>query len=228
MPQKSSLGFFLGLALLAATCARAQACGAIDKLSARDIEAIQALSRRSGMSGPLRLCGDYFGAPVGCPAIRVDSLPSADGNKHSWQQLYLGRGVEGQETCPWWKRGSKVYRQGGWVAARSNLENMTSWRFTHGQRHADVQLGNGISYGLADTLIRSLLDRTWQDELDVDGRQLMAQWHQQPDRLEQITSIYGNAETGYDLRFGEMGGLIVHVAVKGSVVKLVRASIYYV
>lgn len=226
MPYMTFLPSLL-LALLLAPGAHADECGTTDDLSARDTEAIVTLARRVGMAGALRVCGDYYGAPIGCPAVRVDSLPRIDGNKRSWQRLYLGRSVKGQEACPWWERGSAVYWRGGWVAAKSNLHDMASWRFTRGPLEADVILGETISHELADRIIGALHDHTWQDALDADGRQLMNAWWE-PARLAQISSIYGNAETGYDVRFGEMGGMIIRVEVNGAAIRLTAAGIYYV
>jgi len=227
MPLKTPLVLLL-LALLAVPSARADECGSADHLSAHDRQTILTLAKRIGMTGPLRMCGDYFAPPAGCPAIRVDSLQRVEGNKRSWQRLYLGRGTETGETCPWWRRGSTVYRQDGWVAASSNRDDVTVWRFTAGRHSVEARLGPGISHARADLIIQSLHDLTWQDGLDEEGRRLMAEWNREPSWLELITSIYGDEESGYDVRVGETGGLLIHVAVKGSVVRLTRAGFYVV
>lgn len=227
MLLKTLLGL-LFLGLIAVPGARADDCAKTDHLSARDKDTIVTLARRVGMSGPLRICGDYFAPPIGCQAIRVDSLPRIEGIKRSWQSLYMGRSAEGKRTCPWWTRDSTVYRQGGWVAASSNRGDVTVWRFTAGLHLVDAQLGPGISDAQANLIIQALHDLSWQDGLDEEGRSLMAEWNREPSWIEQISSIYGDQESGYDVRAGETGGLLIHVTVKGSVVTLTQAGLYAV
>lgn len=218
----------LALVMLSPACARAQSCVVAKDLSVTDIASIQSLARRMGMQGPLRLCADYLWQPSACAAVRVDTLPSADGPRREWQQLYLQPRADRRPTCKVAKPGARVQSQGGWATSREQLQRVVAWRFQEGQEHADIQLGDGIGYAQAEVIIRALLDQRWAGDLDAEGRELLARWHREAGRLSAITSIYPYGKQGYEVRMGETGGLLVQVDVTDAVVTVIRVSFYLV
>ncbi len=233
MPSKSHLRRLYGLALIAVSqAAAATDCQPPKHLSASDSEAIHLLAHGVGMKGPLRLCGVWWGAPSGCEAVLVESLPIVEGSKRSWQQLYLGRAAPDPDMqCPGGRKSGGTYRHGGWLAAKDNLSTTTTWRFTHGPARVDARLGQGVSYEVADTLIRALCEHVWRDELSHNGRVLMERtMRQSPDWVNHITSVsssYGRTGT-YEVGFSELGGLLLLVELEGTRVKLLRADIVVV
>lgn len=228
MSTRLSLALCLPLLLLNPAAADAQACVAADKLSMREVQAIQTLARRMGMQGPLRLCADYWWLPSACEAVRVDSLPKVEGLRRAWQQLYLKPQTERRLMCRDAEHATRLQALGGWATSREHLTQIVAWRFSDGPHHADVRLGNGISVPLAERIIRALLDQRWVGELDAEGRDLLARWHREAGRLTEITSIYPYGDHGYEVRMGETGGLLVQVEVTEAVVTVIRVSFYLV
>ena len=222
------LSLSLALALVSPTDTRAQSCVAADKLSPQDITSIHSLARRVGMQGPLRLCADYWSLPSACEAIRVDSWPLADGQRREWQELYLRQPRAGRLTCPPPEREAGMRSLGGWVTSSQHLRRVVAWRFSDGTQDATVQLGRDITYETAERIIRALLEQRWAGDLDADGRDLLARWHREADRLSAITSIYPYGNHGYEVRMGETGGLLVQVDVTDAVVTVIRVSFYLV
>lgn len=222
------LSLSLALLLVSPLDTLAQSCRAPDTLSPRDVASIQSLARRMGMPGPVRLRADYLWLPSTCEGVRVDTLPKAEGPRREWQQLYLKPRADRRPTCQVTKPGARLRSLGGWATSREQLQRVVAWRFQEGQEHADIQLGDGISYPQAELIVRALLDQRWAGDLDAEGRELLARWHREADRLSAITSIYPHGRHGYEVRMGETGGLVVQVEVSGAVVTVIRVAFYLV
>lgn len=119
------------------------------ELTDSDKADITALAQRFGIIGPSTATPfkPLFGRTE---LLLVRSEPRSDELRQSWRELYLCR--KDDEDC------SSRYTEseGNWVVARE-FSREERWRFSDGDWSIDVELGTGISYSEADTIVQAIL-----------------------------------------------------------------------
>ena len=210
MNQLMSVPIDVAIAAVIPTASAVTGATQADSPTSQEREAAEALALRLGMSAPISVRKTVWGS---CEALLAESVPIVEGNKRIWQQLYMGRTVADTDmACPSWPRGSATASQGGWTAARSNLREITTWRFVHRGGTVDVRLGAGVSYAVAETLIRSLDERNWRDVRKPDmypglassGRSLVEGIYG-IDRSDRLPDAYEVRQRGLNLVLSENG-----------------------
>lgn len=211
--DKSKMSSFRRIAVALAfalplTSTRGAHADGIGQPTPQEQEVAAALAARLGMPSPIHVRKIRWGLPGGCEALLAESEPVVEGNKRSWQQLYLGRTVDDPvKACPSWETGTEVVSEAGWTAARSQLTEMTAWRFAHAGGFVDVRLGGGVSYAVAQTLISALRDHSWRDERNDDSRRaspdLAKAGRYLASRVRSINSST-SMQGGYEVRAGNL------------------------
>jgi hypothetical protein len=193
-----------------------------------DRDAILALAARVGLGTPRRV-SFHTTAPGVCRLLLVSSAVVEANNRLTWREVAVYRN-DWTECSHTRESGGPVQRRGRWTASVADLTEREEWRIRDGDWHVDVALGDGVTYEVAQLIVRAIRRHALISRLpssigpvnldtsvpDIDAGDIEAIWQ-------------GRAESNaFEVRVGGRAGLTLTLKVLGEVVELHAAGTYTV
>jgi hypothetical protein len=200
----------VGLAVLVYSSAHAQMDWTeVPDLSESDKANIVELVRNLGLPNP-RHISVRTSLPLGDRVFVVRSEVFVDGLRRTWREAYICH--TGDEFCS-----SSDKRVGSWGVSEES-RRQERWRFSDGDWFVDVELGTGISYAEAETIIVAIR----RNAIVKMPEAIEFKDHSEASNILSVGAIDPIARE-FQVRVGDGGsGQILHVRLNGDEVQLLE------